>query len=1002
MGTPVQLVLLGSPLLQQAGVSHALPFERSSQLVALLALRRTWVPRAELAALLWPEQDGKLAHTNLRKVVFRLHALPWGSALEAQGSALRLVAETDVLAFEAALREQRLPEALALYRGELLASFDAGGSEGWMRWLGFERERLRMAWRGAALASLAAEGDAAPAIALSTRLLEADPLDEAALRAQMAWLARAGQAAAARQAYRRFVDRLADELGLAPGAELAAVHETLPVPGRVAAAAAPAADDGFIGRSVELRRIAALLERGECRLLCLIGPGGVGKTRLARRVLDEQLTRHEHGAVFVALEDVESAAQLAGRIAQALGLARSHGRDPLEPVIAALRERDLLLVLDNFEQLVEHAPALDRLLQACPRLKILVTSRTRLMVASEWTLPLEGLPFPDPEDSDRADAFDAVRLFVGAARRVAPALDASAEAPAIVEICRRVEGLPLALELAAAWARVLSCAAIAAELREGLELLRAVDAAHPARHASIEQVFEQSWRRLAPVERDALARLSVFRGGFAAEAARAVAGASLPVLGALADKSLLRRDGERLQLHPLVQQLAAARLAGTADAERTRAAHAAWFHRWLARLAPAVEDGERSALQAVDLEFENCREAWLFAIEQRQADALTTSVPILLNHCDYRGRCEEGLGLVQAAVDSPLAQADSRLQALLLSKASHLAYRLDRYAEAQAMATRALALVRPARERPVRIQAYNVLASCSLRLGRLADARRFYKQALALAPPHARAHNTAATLDNLALVEKRLGHYDEALRLSHESLAQHRRIGDSAGVALCLNNLGALYLVLQDGAAAAAHLREGLAICERDGLPGTLGFLLANLTEVALRARDDAAAQGHATRGIEVVTTTGNRAIHCWLQLLMARVAARRGETAAARRLLTDGVRLAIELGVPTLNTIALTSFAEVLEGQGDDGAARSVLVFARDDPSTAAADRDQLRGELARRAAAPGPEPPWPAIGLAELLQRIVAEGADGYAGLLAALRPTTLECCTATHTAR
>src|SRR5262249_40915451 len=153
--------------------------------------------------------------------------------------------------------------------------------------------------------------------------------------------------------------------------------------------------------------------------------------------------------------------------------------------------------------------------------------------ASEWLVPLEGLPCPEPEDDAHAESFDAVRLFIRSARRVQPGLVPSKEIASIVEICQRVEGLPLALELAAGWTRVVSCREIAAELRQGAELLRAVDSAHVARHASIEAVFDQSWRLLSDAERSALTRLSVFRGGFTAEAARDVAAASLPVLGAL-------------------------------------------------------------------------------------------------------------------------------------------------------------------------------------------------------------------------------------------------------------------------------------------------------------------------------------------------------------------------------------------------------------------------------------------------------------------------------------
>ena len=365
----------------------------------------------------------------------------------------------------------------------------------------------------------------------------------------------------------------------------------------------------------------------------------------------------------------------------------------------------------------------------------------------------------------------------------------SVEAASIVDICRQLEGLPLAIELAAAWTRVLSCDAIAAELRRGTELLQTADAAHPSRHASIDVVFEQSWRLLNEIERAALSRLSVFVGGFSQEAARAVASTTLPVIGSLADKSLLRKEQARLYLHPLVQQMAAARLADGPALQATQAAHAAYFHRLLGQLHSPAGAGERTALKTIDLEFENCRRAWTWSLEHGPVDAIRRSSGTLLDYCDYRGRFEEGLGLLSQAVQSPVAQSDAQLQSLLLSRAAHLEYRLNRYAAAEATATRALAATRRgSSDYATKRQAYNVLATCALQLGRLEDARRYFKQALDSNTPESHAHGTAVTLDHLALVEKRLGNYDEALRLSLQSLVQHRQLGDSAGEALCLNN----------------------------------------------------------------------------------------------------------------------------------------------------------------------------------------------------------------------
>lgn len=993
---PHRLQLFGAPTLVHAGGVLALPFERRSQLLVLLALRRSWVGRAELAALLWPEQADPAA--NLRKTVFRLQGPPWHGLIELQAGALRCEVPTDVAAFEAGMSGPHPESVLALRRGELLAGFDDDANEAWTRWLQFERDRLRSAWRGAALQTLAADRiEPGAGLELSARLLEADPLDEAALRAHLSVLARSGQTARARQVYAEFVGRLADELGLAPGAELRALRDTLGGAAAAPVQAAPPApsgaggDDGFIGRAVERRRIAELLTGDAGRLLCLVGPGGVGKTRLAQRALAELAPGFADGAAFVALEDVATVGELAARLARETGLTLRGRAEPLQQLIDGLRERRMLLVLDNFEQLAAQAPLLDGLLAACPGLRLIVTSRVRLGLAREQLLPLEGLPCPEAEDQDRVETFDAARLFVAAARRVEPALVPSAEAGAIVEICRQVEGLPLALELAAAWTRVLSCAAIAAELRAGTpEMLRAVDAAHPARHASMELVFDQSWRRLATSERDALARLSVFRGGFSAEAARAVTGAPLAVLSALSDKSLVRKDGARLALHPLVQQLAAVRLGDGPAHEATQAAHASHHLQWLAQLKSATDGGDRAALQAIDAEFENVRAAWQWSALNGPADALARSVVTLVNHCDHRGRFEEGLALLRPAVEAPPAQADPGLQALLLSKLSHFEYRLDRYAQAQASAERALALAaRHGRDRATRQQATNVLAGCALRQGRLADARRHYQQTLALAPAEQHARHQAATLDHLALVEKTLGNFPQALRLATESLAQHRRIGDSAGVALCLNNLASHYLAQRDYGAAAVHLRESLALCERDGYVNTRGYVLANLIEVAIELGDLAGAQAHAQRALEVAQATGNRALLTWVQLQRARLAARRAEPGAARAALAEAAGLAHALGQPALWSGCLLAFAELLGAQGEAVCMRRVLAFASGHPGLPAPDREELRVRLLRLGEASDADAKWPpALDLDELLQRIVVEAELAHAPLIEQLR--------------
>ncbi len=956
MGTCLHL--FGRPRIERDGEVHDLPFERRHQLLVYLALKRNWVGRPELAAMLWPGQTQNLAYANLRKTLFRLQSLAWAPPIEVQANAMRFATNTDVADFELALAESRVDEALSLRQGELLTGFDDDGSDAWSDWLGFERERLRSAWRAAALDRMAGEIDAAQAVVLSTQLLEADPIDEAALRAHMLVLARSGQVAGARRAYRDFTLRLERDFGLEPGAELKALHDTLGVPGSrepLVRAAPPAGQDGFVGRWSELQRIGGMLQREDCRLVCLIGPGGVGKTRLARRAVREFAPPFADGAVFVSLEDVLAPDGLAAHIARELGIVTAR-TEPLKQAREFLRERELLLVLDNFEHLLPAAPVLDDLLQACPRLRMLVTSRVRLGLAAEWSLPVEGLPCPDPEDREGLEAFDAVRVFVSAAQRVQPGFAADREAAAIIDICRQVDGLPLALELAGGWTRVLSCEAIASELRQGTELLRAVDPARPPRHASVEVVFDQSWALLNELERDALARLSVFRGGFTSEAASAIAGASLPLLGALMDKSLLRKDGARIFLHPMVQQLAGVRLGDGEVALSTQAAHAHYYMRLLAQLRHPVRAGERSALAQLDAECDNCAAAWRWAIEHKQVQMMMPSVFTLLSFSEHRGRAVEGLQVLGAAAQECPLDADPRFKPLLSSAIAQLQYRLDRYNDAATTALAAVEGSRPARDGDALLQCHKTLGSAYLRLGRNTEARKHFKKALELAPAATDTRNAAVILGNLALVEKALGHFDESRKMSLQSLELYRRLGDVPGEALCLTNLSTLLTTQGDYASAMGHLKASLELCDRHGLGGTRAFVLANLCEVSFKMEDLAASQAWAGRALEASRLTGNRMVESTVKLYRASVATRLGQLADAREDLRSAIEISIAIASPSY-AHELSCFADILAAQGE--------------PDCAVRVRE------------------WPEARTSELVHRILVETPMAYTPLIAALRP-------------
>lgn len=978
------LCLVGNPAIVREGRRVPLPPERRWQLVVLLALRRDWMQRAELAALLWPELARDLAATNLRKVLFRLRGTAAEDAIETDGPLLRARLQTDVDAFDLAVREGAAAEALAAHRGELLLGFDEDGNAGWTDWLRNERERWRRRWRAAALQRLAQPLAADEGIALSAAMLEADPLDEAALQAQMRHLAAAGQAAQAREVYRAFARRLEQDLGVPPGAALRQLHEQLQSPAPAAVPQAAGADDAYVGRTVEQRRIVELMQRPECRLLAVVGPGGVGKTRLVRRTLGAG-TAFGDGTVFVSAEEVDGAGALVSKLARALDVPVRRGDDPLEALSAHLRPRRLLLVLDNFEALaVGAAPLLQQWLDDAPGLKIVVTSRERLALASQWALPLDGLPCPEPEDADRLEDFDASHLFIAAARRADPALDPAAERMAIVDICRQVDGLPLALELAAAWTRMMRCDAVARELRAGTDLLRAANPAFPSRQASLEAVFEQSWRLLGALERQALARLSVFRGAFTVDAARAVAAAALPVLGALADKSLLRKDGSRMSLHPLVQQFAARQL-DAVEGDAARAAHARHFRDRLAEDQEAVRGGDPEALRRLDEAFDNCCLAVQWLAAHGPTAGLATAAWALADHAEHRAQPQRGLRLLQAALQAPAVADDPPVRARLLAHAAQHQYRADRFADAASMARDALAGGAEAddADRQTARVALSVLGASALRLGHLEDARSHYRALLELAGGEAPIRDRARTLDHLALVEKRLGRTAEALALSQQAIALQRRLGDIAVLALGLNNLASLQLARGDLEAAGPVLSEALALARQAGLPATQALVLANLCDLAEARGDLDAAWQHGTRARELGEAHGQRPVLCWVLAALGTVASRRGDRSVARASIARSCGIALALEAPMFKKVAVLALARLLHRAGHPAAAGRVLGLAAAAPGLNPADRQDLQ----RQADAWNVAPAAPGTGatLDALLQCAAAELPSGEERLIA-----------------
>ncbi|MEO5882492.1 MAG: tetratricopeptide repeat protein [Caldimonas sp.] len=972
----MRLRLLGAPALAHEGGTLVFAAERRFQLLALLAHRGEWVSRERLSALFWPDHPADAARRNLRKVLYRLHELGTevfgATPLEEQGGAMRWAVATDLAEFEQAVEQGDRAAALAVWQGEPWQGIDAGASAALADWLQLERQRLAARWRDTLLSSAADAAKPLESLRLAELALAHNPLDEEALFLALKALLALDRRAEAARAYQEFTHRLAESFGLEPSARLVELLRGGATPDAAARGtrAAPRDDastpregpagqqTNFIGRQMERREIAALLEQPGCRWITLVGPGGIGKSRL----LAEVVAGLGGAATLIPLEDVRSAEGVALRIAAALGVsvAEADEASTYRQLAAAVGADLRVLALDNLEHLLPAIGDLRDWLRHCPGLRIIATSRERTGAADEWLMPVAGLPYPELEDADRAEAFDAVRLFVARARQVDPRFHLEPERADVVELCRWVEGMPLAIELAAVWVRHFRAAEIVSELRSGGEMLhQRGDDRLPPRQRSMAATFDHSWRLLVPEERRVLAALSVFRGGFTRAAATAAAGASLAVLMALIEKSLVRREetgavgrGDiRYGLHPLVQELAAAKIACDPLALRAaESAHADYFVRYLQAIPGTEHAARRAAFRsAARVEIDNLFVAW-----QRAADAgriallaqMATPFRVVVFGSLRRA---EMLMLLDAAREPMQRELPRSLPLLDLSRGI-LQYGLGRFVESADILRHAVKGLARGSDRRDHRTSLVWLGQALIMLGVIEGARQCFEQALESAQADNDDTSVSDCIGNLGAIDFQLGRFETAVSWLQQSLVMRQAVGGE--LALVYNNLGLAQIHAGRARTAIDTLQRGLKASEGEPDPEARAFLHYNLGQAHFELgevdRAEVCAQA-STREIE-----GGHAPALAISAggLLARIALKRGDSATALRLLRSATRGARERRIAPLELGLLFHWVEWLLHTQDVSRARVLhsWTLAQD----ALESTDRLFGESQRAAFGP------------------------------------------------